>query len=155
MNATPSRTAEYMALFRALETTNAADRRLFADRDAKRFLRPALRVVVTAARLPAVRAALVAFIDRRWPGPRLSGVVRTRVIDDFVVSAIEGGCTQLVLLGAGYDTRATRLSQVADAAVFEVDHPATQARKRSVLGAHRSALATCRSTSSATLCRLR
>jgi methyltransferase (TIGR00027 family) len=132
MNAEPSRTAEYMALFRALESAQPADRRLFEDPNAARFLRPALRLVAIAARRPALRAAIVAFIDRRWPGPRLSGVVRTRVIDDFVVSAIDGGCTQLVLLGAGYDTRATRLAQVSPAVVFEVDHPATQARKRAM-----------------------
>jgi methyltransferase (TIGR00027 family) len=134
MNAEPSRTAEYMALFRALESGQATDRRLFEDPDAVRFLRPALRGVAIAARRPALRAPIVAFIDRRWPGPRLSGVVRTRVIDDFVVSAVDGGCTQLVLLGAGYDTRATRLARVSSAVVFEVDHPATQARKRAVLG---------------------
>ena len=135
MNAAPSRTAEYMALFRALETSQPADLRLFTDPDAKRFLRPRLRAVANAAKLPVLRTWIVALIDRRWPGPRLSGVVRTRVIDDFVVSAVESGCTQLVLLGAGYDTRATRLSKVAGATVFEVDHPATQARKRAVLGA--------------------
>ena len=135
MKAEPSRTAEYMALFRALESAQAADRRLFEDPDASRFLRPALRAVAIAARLPALRAPIVAFIDRRWPGPRLSGVVRTRVIDDFVVSAIDGGCTQFVLLGAGYDTRATRLAEVSCVVAFEVDHPATQARKRAVLGA--------------------
>jgi methyltransferase (TIGR00027 family) len=134
MKGKPSRTAEYMALFRALESAQAADRRLCEDSDAARFLRPALRVVAIAARRPALRAPIVAFIDRRWPGPRLSGVVRTRVIDDFVVSAVDGGCTQLVLLGAGYDTRATRLAEVSSTVVFEVDHPATQAHKRSVLG---------------------
>jgi methyltransferase (TIGR00027 family) len=135
MNAEPSRTAEYMALFRALESAQAADRRLFDDPDAARFLRPALRVVVIASRWRVLRAAIVAFIDRRWPGPRLSAVVRTRVIDDFVVDAVDDGCTQLLLLGAGYDTRATRLAQVSCALVFEVDHPATQTHKRSVLGA--------------------
>jgi methyltransferase (TIGR00027 family) len=135
MKAEPSRTAEYMALFRALESAQATDRRLFEDPDAARFLRPSLRAVAIAARSAALRAPIIAFIDRRWPGPRLSGVVRTRVIDDFVVSTVDGGCTQLVLLGAGYDTRATRLAQAASAVVFEVDHPATQARKRSVLGA--------------------
>jgi methyltransferase (TIGR00027 family) len=77
---------------------------------------------------------VVAFIDWRWPGPRLSGVVRTRAIDDFVVSAINDGCTQLLLLGAGYDTRALRLPVVASTTAFEVDHPTTQARKRKALG---------------------
>jgi len=55
------------------------------------------------------------------------------VIDDFVTDALSAGCTQLVLLGAGYDTRATRLPAAAAVAVFEVDHPTTQQRKRDAL----------------------
>ena len=132
---TPSRTAEYMALFRALESSNPPDRRLVDDHAAVLFLDWRLRAVARAARLRPLRGLVVAFIDRRWPGPRLSGVVRTRVIDDLVRSAIRGGCTQLVLLGAGYDTRATRLPESTSTLVFEVDHPATQARKREALGA--------------------
>jgi methyltransferase (TIGR00027 family) len=130
----PSRTAEYMALFRALESLRPPDRRLVEDRAAVRFLDPRLRGVVHAARLSPLRSLITAFIDRRWPGPRLSGVVRTRVIDDLVRDAIRGGCTQLVLLGAGYDTRATRLPEAASTLVFEIDHPSTQARKREALG---------------------
>jgi methyltransferase (TIGR00027 family) len=129
----PSRTAEYMALFRALESAGPPDRRLFEDRAAQSFLKPSLRAVALAARVPPLRSAIVAFIDRRWPGPRPSGVVRTRVIDDFVTGAVRDGCAQLVLLGAGYDTRATRLPAVASSTVFEVDHPVTQARKREAL----------------------
>jgi methyltransferase (TIGR00027 family) len=131
----PSRTAEYMALFRALESARAPRRRLFEDRSAVCFLRPGLRAVVRAARVPPLAWAARAYIDRRWPGPRLSGVVRTRVIDDFVVSAMRGGCTQALLLGAGYDTRAGRLSALDSTPVFEVDHPQTQGRKREALGA--------------------
>ena len=37
---------------------------------------------------------------------------------------------QLVILGAGLDARAYRLSALADSVVFEVDHPASQAFKR-------------------------
>jgi len=131
--AAPSRTAEYMALFRALESARAPERRLFEDRDAASFLTPRLHAVVLAARVPLLRRLIIAFIDRRWPGPRLSAVARTRVIDDFVTGALDAGCSQLVLLGAGYDTRATRLPAAAGDAVFEVDHPATQQRKREAL----------------------
>lgn len=134
MNAAPSRTAEYMALFRALESARPREQRLFEDRAAASFLSAPLRTAVLAASVPALQRLIVSVIDRRWPGPRLSGVVRTRVIDDFVSHALDGGCTQLLLLGAGYDTRATRLPAAARAAVFEVDHPVTQQRKREVLG---------------------
>ncbi|MGD1058174.1 MAG: SAM-dependent methyltransferase [Solirubrobacteraceae bacterium] len=129
----PSRTAEYMALFRALESARPEGERLFEDRAAASFLRPTLRAVTFAARFPPAHSVIVGLIDHRWPGPRLSGVVRTRVIDDFVTGAMQAGCTQLVLLGAGYDTRATRLPAVAAGTVFEVDHPVTQASKRGAL----------------------
>jgi methyltransferase (TIGR00027 family) len=132
----PARTAEYMALFRALESTRSPGRRLFEDRDAERFLRRTLRAVARAARVPVLQSSIVTLIDRRWPGPRPSGVVRTRVIDDFVTDALGDGCTQLLLLGAGYDTRATRLPAAAMSAAFEVDHPDTQARKREAAAAH-------------------
>jgi methyltransferase (TIGR00027 family) len=39
----------------------------------------------------------------------------------------------VVLLGAGYDSRAYRLAAVRSARVFEVDHPATQATKRALV----------------------
>jgi methyltransferase (TIGR00027 family) len=57
--------------------------------------------------------------------------VRTRAIDDAVR---ESAASQIVLLGAGLDTRAWRLDAVRDRMVFEVDHPATQAFKRRRLG---------------------
>ena len=62
--------------------------------------------------------------------------VRTRVIDDELrafVAAIAPRAPQVVILGAGYDCRAARLPELVAVRVFEVDHPATQARKRAVL----------------------
>jgi methyltransferase (TIGR00027 family) len=57
--------------------------------------------------------------------------IRTRVIDDAVERFARAGGTQVVLLGAGFDARATRFRALR---FFEVDHPATQARKRRLLG---------------------
>lgn len=126
---TPSRTAEYMALFRALETARGG---LCDDPHAHRFLGRRLGLAAAAARVPLTGRLVPWYIDRRWPGPRPSGVVRTRLIDDLVRAALAGACDQLVLLGAGYDTRGLR---IAGGPVFEVDHPATQERKRARLGA--------------------
>ena len=128
-----SRTAEYMALFRALETVRPPDRRLFADPLAASFLAAPLNRVARAARLPLLRAVMPWVIDRRVPGPRPSAVARTTVLDDALVAAIDGGVEQLVILGAGYDSRAYRLPGCARVDVFEVDHPDTQAVKRRVL----------------------
>jgi methyltransferase (TIGR00027 family) len=60
--------------------------------------------------------------------------LRTRVIDDDVAAFVAAGGRQLVLLGAGFDTRAWRLAALAGCSVFEVDHPATQAKKRALMG---------------------
>jgi methyltransferase (TIGR00027 family) len=44
-------------------------------------------------------------------------------------------CGQVVILGAGLDTRAWRLPELAEATVWEIDHPASQRDKRDRLGA--------------------
>jgi methyltransferase (TIGR00027 family) len=59
--------------------------------------------------------------------------LRTRVIDDDVAAFATAGGRQLVLLGAGFDCRAWRLAALAGATVYEVDHPATQAKKRAIM----------------------
>ena len=125
-----SRTAEYMALFRALESARPASRRLFTDPLARGFLSPVLQGVVHAAGVPVLSAALPWFIDRRWPGARASGVARTRLIDDRLIAALVDGMNQVVILGAGYDARAYRLPALGRVRLFEVDHPATQAAKQ-------------------------
>lgn len=63
--------------------------------------------------------------------------LRTRALDDLARAYLTRGGKQIVLLGAGFDCRALRLmDRATDAKVYEIDHPATQARKRQVLGAH-------------------
>ncbi len=129
---TSSRTAEFMALFRALESLLPPNKRLFNDPFAKYCLSPLLYFVWTLARIPGIHSAITKLIDRRWPGARTSGVARTRAIDDAACRAIESGVQQVVLLGAGFDSRAYRLPGMERVTVYEVDHPATSARKREV-----------------------
>lgn len=135
----PSRTAEYMALFRALETVRSADRRLFDDRFAAGFLSPGLRFVVGLSKAPLAGALVRRYIDHRWPGARTSAVARTRFIDDAAQRALQSGIEQVVVLGAGFDARPYRIAAMGKAAVvFEVDHPSTSAAKRSVVQAARA-----------------
>jgi methyltransferase (TIGR00027 family) len=130
-----SRSAEHVALFRALENTRRG-RRLFDDPYAVRFLPGRYRLVAALARVPPLGRQVERYIDGRWPaGPRASAVVRTRLIDDLVGAALADGADQVVLLGAGYDSRAYRMPALAGVPVFEVDHPATQATKRRLVPA--------------------
>src|SRR5215470_174950 len=58
-------------------------------------------------------------------------LVRTRFIDERMERALRSGATQLVILGAGFDTRAHRFSELLkDVAVIEVDYGATQDYKK-------------------------
>ncbi|OAA21788.1 methyltransferase, TIGR00027 family [Frankia sp. EI5c] len=57
-------------------------------------------------------------------------VLRTVAIDDALRERLT---PQVVLLGAGLDARAWRLPELADRAVFEVDHPDSQRDKRARL----------------------
>lgn len=125
-----SRTAEYVAFYRALETIEAMREPLFHDPFASLFLPPPLSRALRLARVRSLRAVLRRYADWRAPGARSSAIGRTRFIDDAVRSAIAEGARQVVLLGAGYDCRAHRLSELRDALVFEVDRAETQAAKR-------------------------
>ena len=61
-------------------------------------------------------------------------VVRSRYMEDEVDHALARGVSQYVILGAGLDSFAYRRTDLAKVlCVFEVDHPATQAWKRTLL----------------------
>ncbi|MDT0611045.1 class I SAM-dependent methyltransferase [Streptomyces lancefieldiae] len=61
--------------------------------------------------------------------------LRTRVLDDFVLQSVHtGGARQVVLLGAGLDSRAFRLDWPPGCVVFEVDREGVLAFKHQVLG---------------------
>jgi methyltransferase (TIGR00027 family) len=123
-----------MALQRALESARPRSSRLFRDAFARHFVPRRWRLVITASRVGAVRRAVEVLYDRvAGPGPRPSAVARTRLIDDLVTDA-RSSIGQLVILGAGFDARAYRLSGLEQVSVFEVGHPATQQIKREVLG---------------------
>ncbi|MFD3513815.1 class I SAM-dependent methyltransferase [Streptomyces sp. NPDC058657] len=60
--------------------------------------------------------------------------LRTRVLDDFLLRSVHTGDTrQVVLLGAGLDSRAFRLDWPAGCVVFEVDRAGVLAFKHQVL----------------------
>lgn len=125
-----SRTAEFMALFRALESLTPVEQRLFTDDFAPGFLRPSLRFLMQLARFRPLGLLITRVLDWRWPGARPSGVARTRFIDDVCLEALRDGCEQVVILGAGFDARAYRLPALEPIRVFEVDHPDTSAEKQ-------------------------
>ncbi len=63
--------------------------------------------------------------------------LRTRFIDDFVREGLAAGAPSVVVLGAGFDMRALRLSEIAarEVKVYEVDFAEQLEAKRAVLEA--------------------
>ena len=124
----PSQTAVFVAFLRALADLGFTHVPGFRDPVAKQLLpRVWSRLLRGAARWlgrlqPAVRDRVVDQLD----------VVarRVRAIDRELAAAIGVGCTQVVILGAGLDTRAYPIPHVSVTSVYEVDHPATQDFKR-------------------------
>ncbi|MFD7459467.1 MULTISPECIES: SAM-dependent methyltransferase [unclassified Streptomyces] len=66
-------------------------------------------------------------------------VVRSRFFDEQLLDAARSGCRQVVLLGAGLDTRAYRLDWPTGVRVFEVEEPAVLRFKDRVLDGSRPA----------------
>jgi len=127
----PSQTAEKVALTRAIETLLPKNRRICSDPYAKYFLEGRMKRIYNAWLL---RKIFCARTEIGFPGVMGSVLARTRFIDDYLREQVASGIKQIVILGAGYDTRALRLETVNKTVkIFEVDHPATQKRKISLI----------------------
>jgi methyltransferase (TIGR00027 family) len=126
---TPSRTAAFVAAVRQLGQLLPPEARLVEDPYGAAFTSATVgRALERNADQLRVLAAMPGM--KNWI---LYMQVRTRVIDDAIREFVDAGGRQLVVLGAGYDTRALRLPELADVDVYEVDHPATQGHKRRTL----------------------
>ncbi len=87
--------------------------------------------VTTLAKHRATRGLVVRAVNRRIPGAYTYEIARAKFIDEIVLSAAAAGLDELILLGAGLDSRPYRLAeQLRGVRVVEVDHPASLASKR-------------------------
>jgi len=114
-----------MALFRAIETERPRDKRLFNDPFAIQFLDAGLKLVTKLSSLPIIGHLIPKLIHEKGPGAISSGIARTKYIDDLLRRTVSEGVKQVIILGAGFDTRALRLYFLKSTAVIEIDHPDT------------------------------
>ncbi|WP_018684147.1 class I SAM-dependent methyltransferase [Actinokineospora enzanensis] len=86
-------------------------------------------------KVPGLRSRVARAVLRNWPSALWYEVARTRYMDDVVRAEVAAGARQVVILGAGFDTRAYRLrSLFADAAVYEVDQAEVSELKQARAG---------------------
>jgi methyltransferase (TIGR00027 family) len=108
-------TASGIAIVRAVESEKPEGVRICYDPYAVKFLNPLFYFINTG------------YAERSGPGVQGFLVARARFMDDILQDCLDQSLQQLVILGAGYDSRAYRFEQLTqEVRVFEVDHPTTQ-----------------------------
>ena len=124
-----SRTAEAMALIRALEQQQPTAQRIIDDPFAAAFLLN--RYYRWMARSRWLARGVLRFLRHWAAGGQEFLTIRPRLVDDLVTAEAAHGLAQVVILGAGFDTHAWRCrAALSQTTVFEIDHPATQQTKR-------------------------
>ena len=119
-----SHTAETITMHRAAEAMLPEDQRVCNDPLAVHFLS---QPILDRFKNPIRRTIARWFMNSFYPGVNGAVVARVRFMDDRLEASIQEGLEQLVIIGAGFDTRAYRFN-IPDAGirVFEVDQSRTQ-----------------------------
>jgi len=122
--------AEMLAALRAAASFETDLLEPCSDVFARRFVGAALARIADFK----PRFLLKHILRVRAPGSYPFAIARTHHFDRVLREELGTGAVQVVILGAGYDSRACRFArELAHATVFELDHPATQARKRQLI----------------------
>lgn len=134
----PSTTAAIVAATLLLLRDDPALESL-VDEEALPFIRrlvreavPPLRPLLDHAPWPLVRRLALRAERHLSPGFVTHYALRKHAVRTALRRAVEDGCRQVVLLGAGFDMLS--LSVPSSASVFEIDHPGTQVIKRRAIG---------------------
>lgn len=128
---TPSETAYFAALRRAIAYFEFQGGKLGPDNLAQYFLPSLTRFLI---RFKGVRARVINRLDEFLPGLYEYVIARTAFFDQLFVEALRDNFPQIVLMGAGYDTRAYRFTHLNTVTnIFELDIAPTQNSKKEFL----------------------
>lgn len=119
----PSASAAGVAMMRAIETLKPEEARICDDPYADALMQGGFTYALLKWMIGT------GLYDRMAPGAVSFVVGRERYIDDFLKTCLGEGLDQVVLLGAGYDTRPYRIPGIEKTRVFEIDQAATQEDK--------------------------
>ena len=127
------KTALGAAVCRLIEQSQPEETRLFHDPVVKDLVGTPIRVLM---QFESLRTFTRKQTDAITPGIYGAQICRTRFIDDAVQAALSQGIGQVVILGAGLDTRPYRLAGMERVNVLEVDLPSVQEDKKKKLHKH-------------------
>jgi len=129
-----SATAEGVAAYRAIESKRPEGERIIFDPYAQLFLGDRWGKLL--------KSPLLQFLGKyygryKFPGFYGSLIARFRFMNQCITDCFPDYCKQLVILGAGYDMSGFCFRDIlANAQVFEIDHPATQEMKIEKIAQH-------------------
>lgn len=122
----PSQTAFFAALRRALANKDGG-KKFGPDNLAGIFLPAYYRFFLRFAK---IRTNAVKKLDGFFPGMTEYLIARTVYFDQKFVEALKNGTRQIMILGAGYDSRAWRFAELnSGTTIFELDAAPTQVNK--------------------------
>ena len=126
-----SKTALLTAFYRAVGNKEFQNRKFGSDYLAEIFLPFYVRFLIKSKRM---RAKAKDKDQIRMPGVFEYVMARTAFFDEVFIAALNEAIPQIVLLGAGYDTRAYRFADLNKySRIIELDNAATQNRKKRCL----------------------
>lgn len=131
----PSQTAQWTTLARALELRRPTEDRIISDPYAPLFLTAANQRLLRTLR----HGSALLTVAERHEVAALStfSLCRHRFIDEQLKRALADGVEQVLILGAGYDSRAYRFaSELAGRPVHEVDLAPLSRRKAGIVAAN-------------------
>jgi len=123
----PSETALMGALHRAIAYKEFGSQRFGSDNLAEYFLPSHFKFFIGFKK---IRANSKNKLNKVLPGMHEYVIARTAFFDSLFIEALNNRIPQIVLLGAGYDSRAYRFAKLNTATkIFELDIATTQNRK--------------------------
>lgn len=122
-------TAFGAAAFRLIEQYEPEDKRLFNDPVIYYLTNSFLRFILKSG---FMRNYYIHLSDKIIPGIIGAQICRTKFIDDKTLSVIKD-VQQILILGAGLDTRAFRIEGIEQKMIFEIDLPDVQKYKKQKL----------------------
>ena len=126
-----SETAIFAALYRAVANKEFKNERFGPDYLAEYFLPSHFKFFI---KFKKIRARTKVKFNKFVPGMYEYMLARTAFFDNVFIDSLNKNIPQIVLLGAGYDTRAYRFAKLNNITkIFELDIATTQHRKKKCL----------------------
>ncbi|AIF53019.1 class I SAM-dependent methyltransferase [Pelosinus sp. UFO1] len=136
-NKKSGQTAFNVAAGRLIEQYQPKEIRLFTDPVIKNLFNWPIQFLI---QFKIIRDWIIRLSDNKTKGIHGSQICRTKYIDDSLQSAIENGIEQVVILGAGLDTRPYRIPGRDHIKFFEIDMPSIQDYKKKKVNSYLGSL---------------